>query len=156
METGKYVIIDERVLIGENVYIGNYVHLRPEVVIGDNTEVRDFCFLAEACKIGSNTRIMQYSNIGSGTVVGNWCFIGPRVITTNDREITYPKLPGGFWEKFPPVICDNVRIGAGVVILPGVVIEKNCRIGAGSVVTRSTKEGLTYFGNPAKVVLDLK
>jgi acetyltransferase-like isoleucine patch superfamily enzyme len=143
---GKYTIIDEGTVIHHNAWIGNHVHVRPYVSIGNESEIRDYCFLAEGCRIGENTRIFQYSNIGGGTVIGNNCFIGPRVTTTNDKEISYPNT---IWEKKPPIIEDNVRIGACAVILPGVIVREGSRIGAGAVVTRSTKPGLTYKGNPA-------
>jgi maltose O-acetyltransferase len=52
----------------------------------------------------------------------------------------------------PVKIGDNVWIGGGVIILPGVTIGKNSVIGAGSVVTRSIPENSVAFGNPCKVI----
>lgn len=151
-KTGRYCVIDEPIIIGKDVFIANYVHIRPDVKIGDKSEIRDHCFLAEGCKIGRNTRIMQYSNIGAWTSVGDNCFIGVRVTTTNDHDISYPKSPSGHWKCEPPIIEDNVRIGSGAIILPGVTLAKNSRIGAGAVVTKSTESGFTYIGSPAKKV----
>lgn len=150
-KTGKYCIIDEPISIGKDVFIANYVHIRPNVEIGDKSEIRDYCFLAEGCKIGKNTRIMQKSNIGSDTVIGDNCFIGVGVITTNDREITYPKPANGYWKKEPPIIEDNVRIGSGALILPGVTIKEGTRIGAGAIVANDTESGKTYICDKAKI-----
>ena len=47
------------------------------------------------------------------------------------------------------IIKHNVRIGARSVIFPGVTLAKGCRIGAGSVVTKSTEPYKTYKGVPA-------
>lgn len=146
---GKYCIIDDPVSIDKTASIFNYVHIRPGVAIGAMSEIRDHCFLAESCDIGSNTTIFQYSNIGGYTKIGDNCFIGPRVTTTNDKEITYPKDHNGQWERNQVVIEGNVRIGAGAIILPGVILAHGTRIGAGSVVTKSTEAGETYIGNPA-------
>ena len=55
----------------------------------------------------------------------------------------------------PVVIEDNVWIGGGVVILPGVTIGKNTVIGAGSVVTRSIPANCVAVGNPCKVMKEL-
>ena len=49
-------------------------------------------------------------------------------------------------------IEDEVFIGAGVVIVPGIKVGKNARIGAGSVVVENVDDNLTVFGNPAKPV----
>lgn len=49
-------------------------------------------------------------------------------------------------------IEDNVWVGAGAIILPGVTIHKNSIIGAGSVVTRDVPENVVVAGNPAKII----
>lgn len=52
-----------------------------------------------------------------------------------------------------PVIGDNVDIGFGAVIIGGVNIPNNCKIGANAVVISSFyEEGLTIVGNPAHAV----
>ena len=55
----------------------------------------------------------------------------------------------------PVTIGDNVWIGAGVTILPGVTIGERAVIGAGSVVTHDIPAGVLAFGNPCKVVRDI-
>lgn len=52
----------------------------------------------------------------------------------------------------PITVGDNVWIGAGVTVLPGVTIGNNTVIGAGSVVTRDIPDGVVAFGNPCKAV----
>jgi maltose O-acetyltransferase len=48
-------------------------------------------------------------------------------------------------------IGENVWIGSGAIILPGVTIGDDAIIGAGSVVTRDVPAGATVMGNPARV-----
>lgn len=52
----------------------------------------------------------------------------------------------------PVEIGDDVWIGGGSIILPGVSIGKNCTIGAGSVVTKSIPDNSIAYGNPCRVV----
>ncbi|MCW5908130.1 MAG: hypothetical protein KIS94_09745 [Chitinophagales bacterium] len=49
-------------------------------------------------------------------------------------------------------IGNNVFVGAGSIVLPGVTIGNNCVIGAGSVVSKSIPENSVAAGNPCKVV----
>lgn len=51
-------------------------------------------------------------------------------------------------------IGNNVFIGVNSVIMPGVIIEENVIIAAGSVVTKSVPAGVIIGGNPAKIIGD--
>jgi len=49
-------------------------------------------------------------------------------------------------------VGNNVYVGQDSIILPGVTIEDNVIIGAGSVVTKSVPSGHIVAGNPARIV----
>ena len=52
----------------------------------------------------------------------------------------------------PITVGDNVWLGAGVHVLPGVTIGENAVIGAGSIVTADIPSNCVAVGNPCKVV----
>lgn len=56
---------------------------------------------------------------------------------------------------YPITIGNNVWIGAGSSILPGVTIGDNTVIGAGSVVTKDIPANVLAVGNPCKVIREL-
>lgn len=55
----------------------------------------------------------------------------------------------------PITIGNDVWIGGGSIILPGITIGNNCVIGAGSVVTKNIPDNSMAVGNPAKVIKNL-
>lgn len=55
----------------------------------------------------------------------------------------------------PVVIEDNVWIGAGAIVCPGVTIGRNSIVGAGSVVIRDVPPRVMAAGNPCRVVREL-
>lgn len=60
------------------------------------------------------------------------------------------------WESAEPIIIgDNVWIGGGAIICPGVTIGEDSVIGAGAVVTRDVPPRTLAVGSPARVVRDL-
>ena len=51
-----------------------------------------------------------------------------------------------------PWLGDNVDVGANVVVIGGVRIGNNVKIGAGSVVTKDVPDNCTVVGNPARII----
>ena len=57
------------------------------------------------------------------------------------------------WEAASPItIGDNVWLGGGAIVLPGVTIGDNTVVGAGAVVTRDLPPNVVAVGNPARVI----
>ena len=57
--------------------------------------------------------------------------------------------------NLPVHIGDNVWIGAGAIILPGVTVGDGSVIGAGSVVTKDVPGGVVAAGNPCRVLREI-
>ena len=79
--------------------------------------------------------------------------LGPHVQIYCADHHRDPKLRGQLIERALPVnIGQDVWIGGGAIILPGVTIGDGAIVGAGSVVTKDVAPGVTVVGNPARVV----
>lgn len=89
--------------------------------------------------------------------IGNYAFIGPNVsIYTACHPLDASERNTWIEWAEPVTIGDNVWIGGGVTICPGVTIGDNVVIGAGSVVTRDIPSDVVAAGNPAKIIKTLK
>lgn len=85
--------------------------------------------------------------------VGNYVLFAPNVTVASATHPIHPELRKKQAEYNVPVhIGDNVWIGAGSVILPGVSIGENSVIGAGSVVTKDIPANVVAVGCPCKVL----
>jgi maltose O-acetyltransferase len=82
--------------------------------------------------------------------------IGPNVQLLT---ATHPLEPGPRREKWesarPITIGDNVWLGGGVIVLPGVTVGDDTVVGAGAVVTRDLPANVVAVGNPARAVRPL-
>lgn len=83
--------------------------------------------------------------------IGKDCLFAPNVTITTTGHPAHPELRTKGMYSFPVTIGDNVWIGAGAIILPGVTIGDNSIIGAGSVVTKDIPANVIAFGAPCKV-----
>ncbi|WP_281763592.1 sugar O-acetyltransferase [Neptunitalea lumnitzerae] len=89
--------------------------------------------------------------------IGNNVFIAPNVqmyTATHPLDLEERKAHQG--QAAPITIGNDVWIGGGCIILPGVTIGDGCTIGAGSVVTKSIPPHTVAFGNPCKVQKQLR
>ncbi|MEU3899021.1 sugar O-acetyltransferase [Streptomyces sp. NPDC045251] len=89
----------------------------------------------------------------AAVTIGEDCQIGPNVQLLTP---THPLEPGPRRDKLeaarPITIGDNVWLGGGAIVLPGVTIGDDSVVGAGAVVTKDVPAGVVVVGNPARPV----
>ncbi|MGW1141756.1 sugar O-acetyltransferase [Streptomyces zhihengii] len=136
-------IIEE--LIGE---LGAGAHIRPPLFVDYGSRIS----VGEGTFVNFNLTALDVARI----TIGKDCQIGPNVQLLTP---THPLEPGPRRDKLeaarPITIGDNVWLGGGAIVLPGVTIGDNSVIGAGAVVTRDVPANVVAVGNPARVVREL-
>jgi maltose O-acetyltransferase len=127
---------------------------------GEGSEIRPpfRCDYGHQTFVGART----FANFGllcldvATITIGDDVQIGPNVQLLTP---THPVEPGprrDKWEAARPVaIGDNVWLGGGVIVCPGVTIGANTVVGAGAVVTRDLPADVVAVGNPARVIRHL-
>lgn len=125
--------------MGENCYIEPPLHAN----WGINTH------LGNSVYANFNLTLVDDTDI----YIGNNVLIGPNVVIDAGTHPIHPELRRKQAQYNVPVhIGNNVWIGAGSIILPGVRIGDNTVIGAGSVVTKDIPENVVAVGNPCRVL----
>jgi maltose O-acetyltransferase len=125
--------------------------------VGEDTEIRPPLYIDYGSRITIGARC--FANFGlvaldvAPITIGDDAQIGPHVQLLTP---THPVEPGprrDKWESAQPItIGDNVWLGGGVIVLPGVTIGDDTVVGAGSVVTKDLPAGVLALGNPARVI----
>lgn len=111
----------------------------------------------EFIELGNNVSINAFVHIWGqgGLTIGNDTLIASHVsIITVTHDTQSIKYNQSLITK-PINIGNNVWLGAHSVILPGIVIEDNVIVGAGSVITKNLEKNSVYAGSPAKKIKDL-
>lgn len=136
---------------GDNLWITApfYVDYGNNIYFGNNCEVNMNCTFLDDNKI----------------VIGDNALIAPNVQIytafhpTNSKDRFGEMKEDGSFEfcktqTAPVIVGDNVWIGGGAILMPGVTIGDNVVIGAGSVVTKDIPSNKIAYGNPCKVIRD--
>lgn len=90
---------------------------------------------------------------GAKVTFGDNVFIGPDCgFHTAGHPIDFERRNQGLEYAYPITVGDNVWIGAGVQVMPGVSIGSNVVIGGGSVVVKDIPSNCVAVGNPCKVI----
>ena len=123
--------------------VGERCWIEPPIYFCYGTNV----FLGDGVYANFNLNLVDDYKI----LIGNRVMFGPNVTIAVTGHPIDPTLRG-YMYAFPVTIGENVWVGAGAVICPGVTIGENTVIGAGSIVTKDIPANVIAAGNPCKVL----
>lgn len=126
------------VAVGESTAILSGIQVSlGELSIGDEVFINVDCRLA----------------CGGQIFIGNYCQIGARVsFETVSHQLAPVKNGKRPSNPAPIVIEDNVWVGSGAILLPGITIGKGSVVAAGAVVTNDVEPYIVVGGVPAKKI----
>jgi len=120
---------------------------RKGVIIGENTFI--------------SRKVFIDTHSGASVTIGNNCYITRNTIILNHTD-THVGGPLGLYRKYGSdrisknvVIGNNVFVGVGSVIMPGIKIGDNAIVGAMSLVNKDVPKNTVYAGVPAKYICDV-
>jgi len=174
------VTIGEDVVIFPNVYVGRNTRIGDGSIIQYGAFIEHDCNIGKHCRIGTNAVLRRETNIGdhsifgslsasegknwignhvlihsqchltTGIIIEDWVFIAPLFVGANDPKMLHGRR---HVEKFVPK-GPHIKFGSGIAVnvtlLPGVVIGRECIIGAASLVTRDVPDFSVAYGVPAR------
>ncbi|WP_101523895.1 sugar O-acetyltransferase [Nocardioides houyundeii] len=128
--------------------------------VGEEVEVRSPVYVDHGDRISIGPR--TFVNFGltaldvAPITIGADVQIGPHVQLLTPTHPLDAQQRKDKWESAAPItIGDNVWLGGGVIVCPGVTIGDNTVVGAGAVVVSDLPAGVLAVGQPAKVIRHL-
>ena len=134
--------------IGNDFQAGHQVTIREKAIIGNNVSAGTFTDIQGHCKIGNYVRLHSSVHVGMSSVIDDCCWIYPYVFTNDPTPPSDTEI-GVHVHAFAIVATNSI-------VLPGIDIESDSLIGAGTIVNRDVKKYQVVVGNPGKVKGDIR
>jgi acetyltransferase-like isoleucine patch superfamily enzyme len=141
----SHSIFYEGSTFGDGLVTGHRVTVREKIVAGKNLQIGTLSDLQGHCKIGDYVRLHSNVHIGQTSVIGNYVWIFPYVVLTNDPHPPSNTMIG-------PTVEDFAVIATMSILLPGTHVARGCLVGAHSSLKGETEEDMVYAGSPAKKI----
>jgi maltose O-acetyltransferase len=139
---------DEAVLRELIGVVGKETYIRPpffcdygyNIALGDNVFMNFNCVILDVVPVTIGDRVQMASAVQ---------------LLAADHPLDAEERASGREFGSPITIEDDVWLGGGAIVCPGVTIGRASVIGAGSVVTRDVPPGVVAVGNPCRVLRKL-
>lgn len=136
---------EQEALLAELVTFGEGTQLRAPLRVEHGRRIR----IGARCEIAAGLVAQDFAEI----TIGDDVVIGANVqLLTLTRPVQAEQRRAKWAAASPVRIGNNVSLGAGVIVSPGVRIGDNTVVGAGSVVIGDLPANVVAIGNPAKVI----
>jgi acetyltransferase-like isoleucine patch superfamily enzyme len=145
----SHAIIYAACTIGPHFCSGHRVTIRENSNIGESCSIGTLSDIQGDVKMGNYCRLHSNVHVAQGCAMGNFVFLYPFSVMTNDPYPPSADIKGGY-------IGSYSQVGVHAVILPGIKVGENCLIGANSVVNKRLPDFSLAMGDPAKIVMDVR
>ena len=135
--------------IGARFSSGHRITIRENTTIGVGCSVGTLSDLQGQVKLGNYCRLHSNVHLAQGSSVGDFVFLYPYTVMTNDPYPPSTDIRGGH-------IGSYTQVGVHAVILPGIRVGENCLIGANTIVNKRVPDFSLAMGDPVKVVMDVR
>jgi UDP-2-acetamido-3-amino-2,3-dideoxy-glucuronate N-acetyltransferase len=151
---GTHVVVYRGCKLGSKVMVADLASVREDVEIGEYTIIGRGVTVENKVKIGKRCKVETEAYVTALSEIEDNCFIAPEVTFTNDNFLGRTK------ERFKHhkgvTMKRGARIGANVTVLPGITIQEDALVAAGSVVTKDVPARKIVLGSPARVWRDVR
>ncbi|QNA91164.1 N-acetyltransferase [Massilia sp. Dwa41.01b] len=130
---------------GDKLSTGHSVTVREKTKAGEAFQIGTLGDIQGHCEIGDYVKFHSNVHIGQHSTIGNYVWIFPYVVLTNDPHPPSNVMMG-------VTIEDYVAIATMTTILPGVTVKSGALVGAHSSVNRTVEPDSVVAGSPAKFI----
>jgi UDP-2-acetamido-3-amino-2,3-dideoxy-glucuronate N-acetyltransferase len=150
--------IVETTNIGSRTRVWAFTHILEGAEIGADCNIGGHCYIEAGVRVGNRVTVKNANALWEGVTLEDGVFVGPSVVFTNDRRPRSPRNPevarsyaSRDW-LLPTLVREGATLGAGAILLPGLLIGEYAFVAAGSLVASDVPPHALVRGSPARMV----
>lgn len=149
--------VSDQAHLGDDTQVWHQAQVREGASVGRGCILGKGAYVDRDVQIGDHCKLQNGACVYHGATLEAGVFVGPGAILANDRLPRAINPDGSLksdddWELGRIYVKRGASLGAGSIVLPGVVIGEFAMIAAGAVVTHSVPDHGLALGNPARLV----
>lgn len=149
--------VDPSARLGPGTRVWHQAQIRENAVLGANCIMGKGAYIDCDVHVGDNVKIENGAFVYRGVTLEDGVFVGPGACLANDKHPRAITPDGRLkteadWQGGKTLVKYGASIGAGALVLPGVVVGRWAMVGAAAVVTRDVPDHALVVGNPARLV----
>jgi acetyltransferase-like isoleucine patch superfamily enzyme len=160
VETEDRIFVHERAInesdsVGSGTRIWAFAHVMKGATVGADCNIGEGCYLEEGCVIGDGVTLKNGVSVWAGVTIGDFAFVGPNAVFTNDRYPRSPRAPVARSRYADESWCEQTRVGEGAsiganaTVLCGNSIGRYATVAAAALVTSDVADHALVAGVPA-------
>jgi len=143
-------VVEEGASVGKYTRVWYFSHVAPGAVIGENCSLGQNTYVERNAIVGNACRLGNSVSIFSHVELEDFVFCAPYMVFTN---IAFPRAAVNQHAAFrKTLVWTGVTLGANSTVVPDVTCGVGTFLGAGSTLTRNSKDWSMMVGTPARQV----
>lgn len=142
--------------VGPGTRVWAFAHVMEGARVGADCNIGEGCYLEGGCVVGDGVTLKNGVAVWAGVTIGDYAFVGPNAVFTNDRYPRSPRAPVARERYADDAWCEPTRVGEGAsvganaTVLCGLAIGCYATVAAAALVTRGVADHVLVAGVPAE------
>jgi len=142
--------VDKGAHIGDHTSVWHFSHVESHAIVGENCNLGQNAYVGNNAIVGNACRLGNSVSVFSHVELADFVFCAPFMVFTH---ISFPRAAVNRRKIFrKTIVKTGATLGSNSTVVPGITVGMGAFLGAGSVLTKDSKDWALMLGSPARQI----